>query len=275
MTRSPDRTAASPARTWSSRRGGSCSRSSTSPARCTRTSAGRGARRRPTACSTRATTGSRRRADADVGDTTTRSHYSGMVSRIMRQCGSRSPSSRRRCRSSARRASTSCDRCCPPTRPASSATSTAPRSRSRWRSPRSASRVTRSRRSRPVSGRSSPPPGRPRSLPPIALLQAFRMRNFALGTVYSKTEVIQVAIVSALVLHEPLQPARMGRRRRVHARRGVAGVQRLVALARARGRRPGRADGRRRRRRVRRSRPSASAPRRSRSATRRRGIGRC
>jgi drug/metabolite transporter (DMT)-like permease len=39
----------------------------------------------------------------------------------------------------------------------------------------------------------------------IALLQAFRMRNFALGTVYSKTEVIQVAIVSALVLHEPLR----------------------------------------------------------------------
>ncbi len=38
----------------------------------------------------------------------------------------------------------------------------------------------------------------------VALLQAFRMRNFALGTVYSKTEVIQVAIVSALVLHEPL-----------------------------------------------------------------------
>jgi drug/metabolite transporter (DMT)-like permease len=39
----------------------------------------------------------------------------------------------------------------------------------------------------------------------IALLQAFRMRNFALGTVYSKTEVIQVAIVSALVLGEPLR----------------------------------------------------------------------
>ena len=31
------------------------------------------------------------------------------------------------------------------------------------------------------------------------------MRNFALGTCYSKTEVIQVAIVSALVLHEPLR----------------------------------------------------------------------
>jgi drug/metabolite transporter (DMT)-like permease len=40
----------------------------------------------------------------------------------------------------------------------------------------------------------------------IALLQAFRMRNFALGTVYSKTEVIQVAVVSALLLHESLRP---------------------------------------------------------------------
>lgn len=46
--------------------------------------------------------------------------------------------------------------------------------------------------------------GTAQMLATVALLQAFRLRNFALGTVYSKTEVIQVAIVSALVLHEPL-----------------------------------------------------------------------
>ena len=46
--------------------------------------------------------------------------------------------------------------------------------------------------------------GTAQMLATVALLQAFRTRNFALGTVYSKTEVIQVAIVSALVLHEPL-----------------------------------------------------------------------
>src|SRR3546814_5942466 len=34
----------------------------------------------------------------------------------------------------------------------------------------------------------------------IALLRSFQARGFALGTVYSKTEVIQVAIVGALVL---------------------------------------------------------------------------
>jgi drug/metabolite transporter (DMT)-like permease len=39
----------------------------------------------------------------------------------------------------------------------------------------------------------------------IALLQAFKGRDFALGTVYAKTEVIQVAIVSALALGEPLR----------------------------------------------------------------------
>ena len=54
---SPGRRAASPARTSSSRRGGSSSRRSTTRARCTRTSAGHGARPRPTASST-ATTGS-------------------------------------------------------------------------------------------------------------------------------------------------------------------------------------------------------------------------
>lgn len=39
----------------------------------------------------------------------------------------------------------------------------------------------------------------------IALLRAFKGRDFALGTVYAKTEVIQVAIISALALGEPLR----------------------------------------------------------------------
>jgi drug/metabolite transporter (DMT)-like permease len=41
----------------------------------------------------------------------------------------------------------------------------------------------------------------------IALLRSFRVRDFAIGTVYSKTEVIQVAALSALLLSEPLEPA--------------------------------------------------------------------
>lgn len=40
----------------------------------------------------------------------------------------------------------------------------------------------------------------------IALLRSFRLRDFAIGTVYAKTEVIQVAIISAVVLSEPLAP---------------------------------------------------------------------
>jgi drug/metabolite transporter (DMT)-like permease len=40
----------------------------------------------------------------------------------------------------------------------------------------------------------------------IALLQAFDLRDFAIGTVYAKTEVILVAIVAAVALGEPLQP---------------------------------------------------------------------
>jgi drug/metabolite transporter (DMT)-like permease len=40
----------------------------------------------------------------------------------------------------------------------------------------------------------------------LALLRAFDLRDFAIGTVYAKTEVIQVAIVSAIALGEPLQP---------------------------------------------------------------------
>lgn len=38
----------------------------------------------------------------------------------------------------------------------------------------------------------------------IALLRAFKLRNFAVGTVYSKAEVILVGVVGALVLGEPL-----------------------------------------------------------------------
>jgi drug/metabolite transporter (DMT)-like permease len=40
----------------------------------------------------------------------------------------------------------------------------------------------------------------------VALLRAFDLRDFAIGTVYAKTEVILVAIVSAIALGEPLLP---------------------------------------------------------------------
>jgi drug/metabolite transporter (DMT)-like permease len=40
----------------------------------------------------------------------------------------------------------------------------------------------------------------------IALLRAFDLRDFAIGTVYAKTEVLLVAIVSAVALGEPLAP---------------------------------------------------------------------
>lgn len=40
----------------------------------------------------------------------------------------------------------------------------------------------------------------------VALLRAFELRDFAIGTVYAKTEVILVAIVAAIALGEPLQP---------------------------------------------------------------------
>jgi drug/metabolite transporter (DMT)-like permease len=39
----------------------------------------------------------------------------------------------------------------------------------------------------------------------VALLRSFRQRNFAVGTVYSKTEVIAVAIAGAVGLGEPLR----------------------------------------------------------------------
>lgn len=38
----------------------------------------------------------------------------------------------------------------------------------------------------------------------VALLRSFDLRDFAIGTVYSKTEVIIVAVASALLLDEPL-----------------------------------------------------------------------
>lgn len=40
----------------------------------------------------------------------------------------------------------------------------------------------------------------------IALLRAFTLRDFAIGTVYAKTEVVLVALVSAIVLGEALRP---------------------------------------------------------------------
>ena len=40
----------------------------------------------------------------------------------------------------------------------------------------------------------------------LALLRAFDLRDFAIGTVYAKTEVILVAIVSTVALGEPLRP---------------------------------------------------------------------
>ncbi len=40
----------------------------------------------------------------------------------------------------------------------------------------------------------------------VALLRAFDLRDFAIGTVYGKTEVILVAVVSAVALGEPLRP---------------------------------------------------------------------
>lgn len=40
----------------------------------------------------------------------------------------------------------------------------------------------------------------------VALLRSFQLRDFAVGTVYAKTEVIQVAIIGTVVLGEPLRP---------------------------------------------------------------------
>ncbi len=40
----------------------------------------------------------------------------------------------------------------------------------------------------------------------VAILKAYEFRSFALGNVFSKTEVVQVAVVSSVILGEPLQP---------------------------------------------------------------------
>ncbi len=40
----------------------------------------------------------------------------------------------------------------------------------------------------------------------VALLRSFDLRDFAIGTVYSKSEIVIVAVVSTLALDEPLQP---------------------------------------------------------------------
>ncbi len=56
----------------------------------------------------------------------------------------------------------------------------------------------------------------------VALLRAFDLRDFAIGTVYAKTEVILVAVVSVVALGEPLEPLGWVARRRVHGRRGMA-----------------------------------------------------
>lgn len=42
------------------------------------------------------------------------------------------------------------------------------------------------------------------------LITAFQLRNFAVGTVYSKTETIQLAVFSTLFLAEPLSPLAWG-----------------------------------------------------------------
>lgn len=40
----------------------------------------------------------------------------------------------------------------------------------------------------------------------LALLRSFDLRDFAIGTVYAKTEIVIVAVVSAVALGEPLEP---------------------------------------------------------------------
>lgn len=40
----------------------------------------------------------------------------------------------------------------------------------------------------------------------VALLRSFDLRDFAIGTVYAKTEIVIVAVASAVLLDEPLRP---------------------------------------------------------------------
>ena len=77
----------------------------------------------------------------------------------------------------------------------------------------------------------------------IALLRAFRERDFAIGTVYSKSEVIAVAVIGAIGLGEPLQlPGWFGV---LLVTIGVAWLASdgSIVVAAAAGRRPGGGDG--------------------------------
>ena len=56
----------------------------------------------------------------------------------------------------------------------------------------------------------------------VALLRAFDLRNFAIGTVYAKTEVILVADRVGGRARRAARTARLGRRVHLHGRRCVA-----------------------------------------------------
>ena len=62
----------------------------------------------------------------------------------------------------------------------------------------------------------------------LALLKAFDLRDFAIGTVYAKTEIVLVAIVSAVALGEPLAPSGLGRCGRLHDWRRLARSSRRI-----------------------------------------------
>jgi hypothetical protein len=149
--------AASPARTWSSRPGASCSRRSTNPVTgapvLPRHVGPRRGRRHP----------AQRRSLVRPQPLLIAPGVRPLVQCCGEPCGSPSRWRRRRSRSCARRDSTSCDRCCRSTAPGSFATPTASRSPWSSRRSRSASSAKRSRRSPGDSGRSSPAPGSPRS----------------------------------------------------------------------------------------------------------------
>ena len=69
----------------------------------------------------------------------------------------------------------------------------------------------------------------------LALLRAFDLRDFAIGTVYAKAEVVQVAVVAAIALGEPLAP--LGRLLGPRVRKLQVHQQRVV-LRRLRPERP-------------------------------------
>ena len=91
------------------------------------------------------------------------------------------------------------------------------------------------------------------------MIRAFDARDYAIGTVYTKTEVVQVAVFSLVFLGESLRP--VGWLATVVCFAGVVVLRRRTQ--RVAGRRPGRAAGHRRRR-VLRAGAVASAPPRSR-----------